>query len=79
MSNSLFINGVWLQGSGTTFVKQTRLITKLYGQALKLRLVMLRKLAKLLVQHSSVGAFTFAERVAIVEKFAALLEENKSI
>ncbi|MBD0171788.1 hypothetical protein IAF16_17160 [Acinetobacter baumannii] len=21
MSNSLFINGVWLQGSGTTFVK----------------------------------------------------------
>ena len=45
MSNSLFINGVWLQGSGTTFVKQTRLITKLYGQALKLRLVMLRKLA----------------------------------
>ena len=60
-------------------VKQTRLITKLYGQALEATASDVESLPSCSYSIPSVGAFTFAERVAIVEKFAALLEENKSI
>ena len=79
MSNSLFINGVWLQGSGTTFVKQTQLITKLYGQVLKLQLQMLKACQAARTAFPAWARLAFAERVAIVEKFAKLLEENKNI
>ena len=78
MSNSLFINGVWLQGSGTTFVKTNPVDNQTVWSGAEATASDVEK-ACCSYSIPAWARLAFAERVAIVEKFAALLEENKSI
>ncbi|EXI37017.1 succinylglutamate-semialdehyde dehydrogenase [Acinetobacter baumannii] len=78
MSNSLFINGVWLQGSGTTFVKTNPVDNQTVWSGAEATASDVEKACQAArTAFPAWARLPFAERVAIVEKFAALLEENK--
>lgn len=78
MSNSLFINGVWLQGSGTTFVKTNPVDNQTVWSGAEATASDVEKACQAArTAFPAWARLAFAERVAIVEKFSALLEENK--
>ena len=78
MSNSLFINGVWLQGSGATFEKTNPVDNQTVWSGAEATATDVKQACQAArTAFPAWARLPLAERVAIVEKFAALLEENK--
>ncbi|MFP5085567.1 aldehyde dehydrogenase family protein, partial [Acinetobacter pittii] len=78
MSNSLFINGVWLQGSGATFEKTNPIDNQTVWSGTEATATDVEQACQAArTAFPAWARLPLAERVAIVEKFAALLEENK--
>ncbi len=78
MSKSLFINGVWLQGSGSTFEKTNPVDNQNIWSGAEATAADVEQACQAArTAFPAWARLPLAERVAIVEKFAALLEENK--
>ena len=78
MSNSLFINGVWLQGNGATFEKTNPVDNQNIWSGAEATAADVEQACQAArTAFPAWARLPLAERVAIVEKFAALLEENK--
>ncbi|APV37657.1 succinylglutamate-semialdehyde dehydrogenase [Acinetobacter soli] len=76
--NNLFINGTWLQGNGTTFIKNDPIDNQtlwIGHEATKADVHQACQAAR--SAFPQWARLPFLERVAIVENFARLLEKNK--